>query len=72
VYFGFLGTFFFFFGIGTLLALIWAAIRFGPPLLALLLTSMGEVAAAWGKAFKEGWDEAGRKPSASGKSPREP
>jgi len=70
VFFGFLGTFFFFFGIGTLLALIWAAVRFGPPLLALLLKSTGEVGAAWGKAFKEGWDEAGQKSNASGKSPQ--
>jgi hypothetical protein len=68
----FFGTFFFFFGIGTLLALIYAAVRFGPPLLALLLTSIREVAGAWGRAFMEGWDEAGRKSSASGKSSRQP
>lgn len=64
----FLGTFFFFFGIGVLLALAWAAIKYGPPLLAYFLTSMAEVASAWGKAFKEGWDEAGKKPNDPGKS----
>lgn len=64
-----LGTFFFFFGIGTLLAFAWTAIRLGPPLLVLLLTCLGEVAAAWGKAFKEGWDEGGQKANASGKYP---
>lgn len=68
----FLGTFFFFFGIGVLLALAWAAVRFGPPLVALLFKSMGEVGAAWARAFKEGWDEAGRKATASGRSRRSP
>ncbi|MDQ7791256.1 MAG: hypothetical protein RDV00_03900 [Clostridia bacterium] len=67
---GFLGVFFFFVGIGTLLALAWVAIKYGPPLLALLLKSTGEVLAAWGKAAKQGWDEAGQKTNASGKSPR--
>lgn len=47
---GFLGVFFFFVGIGTLLALAWVAIKYGPPLLALLLKSTGEVLAAWGKS----------------------
>jgi|GEM_PF-2370318 len=67
---GFLGTFFFFVGIGTLLAVVWIAIKYGPSQLALLLKSAVEVGAAWGKAFKEGWDEAGQKNIDSGKSPR--
>lgn len=56
-----LNAFWFFFGLGCLLALAWAAARLGPPLLALLFLSLYDILVAWSRAFREGWKEAGRR-----------
>lgn len=58
-----LRRFLFLLGIAILLA--WAAIRLGPPLLALLLAYLGEVAAAWGKAVQRGLGRRRPKPYVS-------
>lgn len=57
----FLNAFWFFFGLGCLLALAWAAVRLGPPLLALLFVSLYDTLVAWSRAFREGWEEACRR-----------
>ncbi len=68
----FLGTFFIFFGIGTLLGLAWVLVRYGLPLLALLFVTVVDVAGAWARAFKEGWERAGQRLNAAGKPRRGP
>lgn len=66
----FSSTFYFFFGIGAVLGLLWVTIRYGIPLFFFFLKSIGEVFSAWGKAAKEGWEEGGKQLNASGKSRR--
>jgi hypothetical protein len=67
-----LETVFFFIGIGILLGFAWIVIRFGPALLALAIITLFDVLAIWVKAFRSGWNDAGKnKIGASGKSRRE-
>jgi hypothetical protein len=54
-----LPTFFLFFGIGASIAILWLLIRYGIPLIFLMLQTIYLFFKTIIKAFAEGWNEAG-------------
>jgi hypothetical protein len=54
-----LPTFFFFFGIGASLAILWLLIRYGIPLIFLMFQTIFLFFKTVITAFAEGWKEAG-------------
>jgi hypothetical protein len=51
----FLSGFFFWWGIGAAIAIFWLIVRYGIPLMALIVECVIKTLVAWARAFMEGW-----------------
>ncbi|MEG0830888.1 MAG: hypothetical protein RSC56_03220 [Acidaminococcaceae bacterium] len=52
-----MGVFFLFFGIGAVIGMLYAFIRYGIPLVALILVSIFDVLKVWKEAFTAGLNQ---------------